>query len=126
MGALWLTAALERAPGRGRIGSVITHAVLILGAVTMLAPFLWELLTSLKTLGEALAVPPKVLPAVPQWNNYFEVFDSLPFAAQFGVTAAQTIIRTAGQVFLRPPRASRSPGSSSPSSARSSRSSSRP
>lgn len=85
---------------RGRLGSVLTHTLLILGATTMLAPFLWEILTSVKTLGESLAVPPKIVPATPQWQNYAEVFESLPFAAQFGNTVAQTILRTAGQVFF--------------------------
>ena len=92
--------ARVRRRSSGRLGSVLTHTVLILGAVTMLAPFLWELLTSLKTLGESLAVPPTVIPSVLQWVNYAEVFESLPFAEQFGNTVAQTILRTAGQVLF--------------------------
>lgn len=81
-------------------GTVATHVLLILGAVVMVFPFAWELLTSVKTLAEALHVPPQLLPAVPQWQNFSAVFAAVPFAAQFGNTVVMTVLRTAGQVFF--------------------------
>jgi multiple sugar transport system permease protein len=74
--------------------------VLSLGAIVMVGPFIWELLTSFKTFGESIQVPPVVFPATPQWGNYQEVFDTLPFAAMFTNTVIMTIARTAGQVIF--------------------------
>lgn len=89
----------RRRPSR-RVGSVVTHAILIFGAVLMIGPFLWEILTAFKTLPEALAVPPRVLPVTPIWSNFSDVFTSLPFGDQFANTAIMTVLRTLGQVFL--------------------------
>jgi len=44
--------------------------VLLVGAVTMLAPLLWMLSTSLKTPNQVFAVPPVWVPSPPQWGNY--------------------------------------------------------
>jgi len=77
---------------------VTAHAVLAVGAALMAFPFVWQLLMSVSTLSEVRSVPPTVLPASPQWGNYLEVFDRLPFFAQFGVTVLITLIRTIGQV----------------------------
>lgn len=55
------------------------HIALILGAVIMILPFLWMILTSLKTMGEATQVPPTILPESPQYQNYSEVSRLLPF-----------------------------------------------
>jgi multiple sugar transport system permease protein len=101
------TAATLR-PGRTRAGttgttrtsSVLIHALLIVGAVIMVAPFFWELVTSLKTFAESTAVPPKIFPASPQFVNFSEVFAALPFAVQFVNTVIMTVARTAGQVLF--------------------------
>ena len=39
----------------------------------MMVPFLWMILTSLKTRAEVFAVPPTLVPRVPQWGNYAEM-----------------------------------------------------
>ena len=71
--------------------NIVPHIVLSLGAVIMVGPFVWELLTSFKTFAESIQVPPIILPASPQWSNYQEVFDTLPFAAMFSNTVIMTI-----------------------------------
>ena len=81
-------------------GTVVAHVLLIIGAVVMIAPFVWEVTTSLKTFAESTATPPVVIPAVPQWANYAAVFDALPFAVQFGNSVLMTVARTAGQVIF--------------------------
>jgi ABC-type sugar transport system, permease component len=54
--------------------TVATHAFLILGACFMIFPFVWMVLTSLKTNTECTTMDPFVFfPAVPQWNNYATV-----------------------------------------------------
>ncbi len=50
--------------------TAVKYAVLIAGALVMMFPFIWMLLTSLKTLSEAIAIPPQWLPESPQWENY--------------------------------------------------------
>ena len=53
-------------------------AVLSIGAVLVLMPVIWTVLTSLKTAQQTLAVPP-VWFFVPQWSNYAEVLQLVPF-----------------------------------------------
>lgn len=74
------------------------HLALALGAVFMVGPFVWEFLTSVKTLGESTQVPPTLLPELWQWENYSQVFDQLPFATMFGNTVLMTVGRTLGQL----------------------------
>jgi multiple sugar transport system permease protein len=76
------------------------HTVLILGAIVMVGPFLWELLASLKTLGESTEVPPTFVPRAWEWSNYAEVFDVLPFSSMFVNTVLMTIGRTLGQLLF--------------------------
>lgn len=52
---------------------ILIHGVLICGALIMILPFIWMVLTSLKTMGEATQVPPKILPSKPIYENYSEV-----------------------------------------------------
>ncbi|USN98668.1 MAG: carbohydrate ABC transporter permease [Phycisphaeraceae bacterium] len=59
----------NRPPFAVRLAS---HIVVYTVAATMLIPFLWMVLTSLKTSGEANTPPSlsNLLPATPQWSNY--------------------------------------------------------
>ena len=52
--------------------------VLSLGAVVVLMPVFWTVLTSLKTAEQTLAIPP-VWFFDPQWSNYAEVLRIVPF-----------------------------------------------
>lgn len=45
---------------------------------TLLLPFVWMILTSLKSLAEVDA--PSWIPAIPQWGNYLDVFARIPYA----------------------------------------------
>jgi multiple sugar transport system permease protein len=65
-----------------RLGSVLTHALLVLGAVVMIGPFVWQLLTAFKSLPETTTVPPPLLPREWLWSNFAAVFDVLPFGQQ--------------------------------------------
>jgi ABC-type glycerol-3-phosphate transport system permease component len=46
--------------------------------ITMMLPFLWMVLSSLKTLPEVSS--PEWSPKTPQWSNYSEVFQRIPYA----------------------------------------------
>jgi multiple sugar transport system permease protein len=82
------------------IASLMTHLILILGAVVFVIPFLWMVLTSLKTLGESTQVPPVIFPAVLQWSNYSEVLATLPFLQFYANTLLMTAGRTVGQLLF--------------------------
>jgi multiple sugar transport system permease protein len=80
--------------------SLLIHIVLILGALTMIIPFLWMILTSLKTYGESVQVPPVIFPETFQWGNYREVFELLPFFKFMFNTIIVTVLRTTVQLLL--------------------------
>lgn len=65
-------------------GNVLGPVILILGAVIMLFPFTWMLLTAFKTGPESVAVPPTWLPHN-GWHleNFPEVFAAAPFGRYF-------------------------------------------
>lgn len=75
------------------------HLVLGIGALAMVTPFLWELLTSLKSRGESVRTPPTFWPSW-QWSNYTEVFDAIPFTRQAMNTVVMTAGRTGAQLLL--------------------------
>ena len=78
----------------------VNHLVLLLGSVMMLTPFVWMVLTSLKTRGEATAVPPALLPKVPQWGNYVRLFELLPFGQLYMNTIISAVCITIGQIVI--------------------------
>lgn len=66
---------------RKLLGGFGLHAILIALAFTMTLPFVWMVLTSLKTPGEVN--DPNWLPRAAQWENYGEVFEEIPFLRYF-------------------------------------------
>ncbi|WP_425837029.1 carbohydrate ABC transporter permease [Streptomyces fractus] len=76
------------------------HVLLVLGAVITVFPLLWELLTSFKSFGESVRVPPTILPAHWDFSNYAKVFDGVPFGQQFVNTLVMALLRTAAQLLL--------------------------
>ena len=64
-------------------GKMLTHAVLIFGTFIMLFPFVWMLLTSLKTNEESLRIPPTLFPETLNWENYSVVTGELPFGTLY-------------------------------------------
>lgn len=81
------------------VGRVARHVVLTAGAIVMVIPFVWMLLTTVKTLGESVRVPPVVVPALPlQWHNYVTAFKVSPFLNFYANTILMTVGRTLGQL----------------------------
>lgn len=79
---------------------IVVHAILILGSIIMIFPSLWMILTALKTKPEAIAVPPTVFPAIPQWQNFVEIFEVLDFGKFYFNTFVSTAVITVGQIFF--------------------------
>lgn len=77
-----------------------THLALALGAVVMISPFVWQILTSFKTFHEASQTPPTILPQTWVTGGYHEVFKAMPFGAMLTTSIVMTVGRTVGQVLL--------------------------
>jgi multiple sugar transport system permease protein len=78
--------------------SVSSHVVLAAGALLMAFPFLWQMVTSVKTYTDSIQVPPTLLPAIWDFANYAEVFEVLPFGQMFVNTVLMTLGRTIAQI----------------------------
>src|SRR5262245_23209072 len=65
----------ERTSGGRHIASrVVLYALAVFGACLFMGPFLFTITSSLKTPAEIRAFPPTLFPAVPQWQNYIQIF----------------------------------------------------
>ncbi|MGB4136895.1 MAG: carbohydrate ABC transporter permease [Microbacterium sp.] len=90
----------ESLPHRQR-GLIAVYVLLSLGAIIMIAPYVTEVLTSLKTYEETVRVPPAIFPAVPMFSNYLEVSTaSFPIYVQIGNSLVVALARIAGQVLF--------------------------
>jgi multiple sugar transport system permease protein len=65
------------------VGAVVHHLALIAGALLMLFPFLWMLLTAFKDMRQSLQVPPRWLPNPWVWENFPESLTALPFGRAY-------------------------------------------
>ena len=73
--------------------TVLTYAALIAGAVIMIFPFVWMLLTSSKTVDESMAIPPTILPNQIMGDNFVDAVKSLPFLNLYVNTALMIFFR---------------------------------
>jgi len=81
-------------------GNILTHVILIIGAAIMILPFLWMVLTSIKSLTESVQIPPKIFPDVFRWDNYPEVMKILPFTSFYVNTILMMVGRVVGSVLF--------------------------
>ena len=82
------------------IGEIIKYVVLGIGSLVMVFPFIWMLLTSLKTLQESESLPPTFFPTEWMWSNYAEAFEVAPFGHYFVNTIIIATIGAALTVVL--------------------------
>ena len=96
---------------RPTLGSVALHSVVIIGALAMLFPFAWTVITSI-TPGAGLTLRPRLWPDDPSLEAYATLFAERPFARvilnSLGLAVATTVIQlitsaTAAYVFSRLP-----------------------
>lgn len=66
-----------------RLNSTLLHALLIAGAVVMVFPFVWMLLTSFKTLPQLLKDPLSFIPDPWTFDNYAEAWTAVPFGQAY-------------------------------------------
>jgi multiple sugar transport system permease protein len=101
-GSVTLPVPRDTSSPRGQVVPQLLRAVayvfLLAGSVSMLAPLAWMVSTSLKTLVEANGYPPTWIPTDPQWGNYRDLFDQLPFARFIYNSAKISILAMVGQL----------------------------
>ena len=82
--------SLERSK---KVTTFLTYLALIVGAIIMIFPFVWMILTSSKSVPESMQIPPTFFPA--QWitDNFKDAIASLPFMNLYLNTALMIVFR---------------------------------
>ena len=65
---------------RRLIGKALTYLLLTLAGLMFSFPLFWTVSSSLQTWQELRSYTLHLLPSVPQWHNYADVFNAAPFA----------------------------------------------
>lgn len=80
--------------------SLALHIILLTTGVLFMLPFVWSISTSLKPLPDLFQVTPNLIPSEVRWENYREVFETVPFGRFYINTILVTVLRTIGQVLF--------------------------
>ena len=75
------------------ISKFLTYFFLILGAVIMIFPFAWMILTSSKTVPESMQIPPTIFPNRIMLDNFKDAIASLPFGNLYWNTILMVFFR---------------------------------
>ena len=80
------------------LGRGLLYALAIGASILFMIPFFWTISSSLKTAGELFIYPPTWLPESPQFQNYAEVFELVPFGLWTLNTVLVALVSTFGAV----------------------------
>ncbi|MCA0322407.1 MAG: carbohydrate ABC transporter permease [Actinobacteria bacterium] len=85
------------------IGEVVAVTILVIGAIGMVAPFLWMFTTSLRTSTKAYDLPPQWLPTEFKWENYAEAVNGpVPILKNMANSAVIAIAVSIGMIITAP------------------------
>lgn len=76
---------------RQKRSALLAYIILAVGAVFMIIPFLWMVLTSFKTYRETVKLPIQWFPAEWNFDNYVEVLKQLDFLRYYRNTILVTV-----------------------------------
>ncbi len=79
-----------------RWGPIVMHAGLIIAALAMVFPFIWMVLTSVKTLGQLLNAPLSLLPDPFTWDNYINSWNAVAFPLAYWNSAYIAVLSVVG------------------------------
>ena len=85
---------------RSNTKKLFVHLALLLGVGVTVFPFLWMVLTSFKTVGEAMQIPPTFFPKQFLVDAYGQIITALPFARVYLNTIISTVVTTNVQVMF--------------------------
>ena len=80
------------------VGRTIIYLILCICVVISITPFLWMLLTSVKSTAEAYRFPPSIFPQRWLWSNYSNGLSKANFLLFFRNTAFLAVVCTIGTV----------------------------
>lgn len=83
-----------------RISRALIYVVLVTGAFFALFPFLWMILTSFKSAGEAMRIPPTIFPEQIRISNYTSITEKLPFLKIYGNTVISATVTVLAQLSM--------------------------
>jgi len=76
---------------RRRAGTAVAFVLMLIGALSMVLPFIWMVSTSLKESKLVFDYPPQWIPDPVDWANYVEVWDIAPLATGLLNSAVVTV-----------------------------------
>lgn len=79
---------------------IAVHITLIIGALIVILPFYWMVVTSLKTNAETMLIPATLIPKNWEFSNYIDVMKQFDFGTAYLNTAIVTVVRTVGQLLF--------------------------
>lgn len=77
---------------------VLWYVVIIVLALAVMVPFIWMIVTSLKSQTEVFVYPPTWIPQKAQWQNYLEVWQKAPFGRYYLNSTIVALSVTIGQL----------------------------
>lgn len=83
---------------RRSVRKALFYALLLVLAVPFVFPFWWMVTSSLKSAHEIFAYPPRLVPAVWQWQNLIEIFTYQPFARHYFNSVYIALLVTIGTI----------------------------
>ena len=85
---------------RDRVAKAVLYAVLAIGLLVVVGPFIWMALSSFKPEGEIRSVPPTWLPETWTLDNFRDLFSRLDFPLFFFNSALVAVVVTAGNLLF--------------------------
>ena len=77
-----------------KVTKIILYVLLACLAVTMLVPFYWMVISSLKLNKDVFTWPMEWIPSNPQWANYINIWTKIPLLKYISNTAILTVVVT--------------------------------
>ncbi|HDS30306.1 MAG TPA: carbohydrate ABC transporter permease [Firmicutes bacterium] len=79
----------------------LQHALLLVGGLIMIFPFIWMILTAFKTNPEAIdIVNPRLFPKEWQWQNFTNLFRDHPMGTYYLNSIIYTLLRSIPSIFF--------------------------
>jgi len=98
MAGLVSSAPIQTGRFRGKLFDGTVTALLLLGAVLMMIPFVWMFSTSWRLAKDSFSLPPQWLPTAWRIENYQEVLNGIPFVAFILNSLKVSTLITLGQL----------------------------
>lgn len=89
---------IEEKMGNVRTKIIISYIILTIGALSMILPFIWMLLTSFMSNSQIFSYPPQLIPKPFLWQNYPEIAEKMPLLKYFINSLIVSTFTVIGQV----------------------------